>query len=37
MKINLVETNIPLPLKNNDKEYPSVNLLHICEIYGVEK
>ena len=37
MKVDLVETKMPLPSKDNDKEYANVKLNHICEVCGVEK
>lgn len=32
MKVILNETKLPLPSKDNDKEYSDVKLHHICEI-----
>lgn len=37
MKVILKETKMPLPSKDNDKEYADVKLHHICEICGTEK
>lgn len=36
MKINLIETKMPLPSKDNDKAFADVKLQHICELCGVE-
>lgn len=36
MKVILNETKLPLPSKDNDKEYSDVKLHHICEICGSE-
>ena len=37
MKVILNEKKMPLPSKDNDKEYADVKLHHICELCGTEK
>ncbi len=37
MKINFLETSLPLSSKNNSSEYKDTKLVHICKICGSQE